>query len=115
MKSQSHVEPDQACSELRFQRGAEMDKVQNPKQLYVIYLVKIRKIVNFCQCLKKLVVFCCAAGKKLLFAKFLALLPQIEVFTQNIFRRLWRRVQGAFVADCHVTPKRHICDEIAVI
>ena len=38
----------QARSELRFWRGAEVDKVQNPKQLYVISLVKVEKNVNFC-------------------------------------------------------------------
>ena len=37
----------QARSELRFWRGAEVDKVQNPKQLYVINLGKVRKIVSF--------------------------------------------------------------------
>ena len=37
----------QARSELRFWRGAEVDKVQNPKQLYVINLGKIRKIQFF--------------------------------------------------------------------
>ena len=31
----------QARSELRFWRGAEVDKVQNPKQLYAINLGKI--------------------------------------------------------------------------
>ena len=37
----------QARSELRFWRGAEVDKVQNLKQLYVINLAKVRKIVSF--------------------------------------------------------------------
>ena len=32
----SYVLPLQAHSELRFWRGAEVDEVQNPKQLYVI-------------------------------------------------------------------------------
>ena len=62
----------QARSELRFWRGAEVDKVQNPKQLYVINLVKIRKIGNFWQRLKKLVIFLVRRRRKLrFFAKFL--------------------------------------------
>ena len=43
----------QARSELRFWRGAEVDNVQNPKQLYVINLEKVRKLVSFwqlCRC-----------------------------------------------------------------
>ena len=39
--------PTQARSELRFWRGAEVDKVKNPKQLYVINLGKISKIARF--------------------------------------------------------------------
>ena len=39
--------PTQARSELRFWRGAEVDKVLNPKQLYVTNLEKVRKIVSF--------------------------------------------------------------------
>ena len=35
----------QARSGLRFWRGAEVDKVQNPKQLYAISLEKVLKIV----------------------------------------------------------------------
>ena len=38
----------QARSELRFWRGAEVDKVKNPKHLFVISLEKVRKSVNFC-------------------------------------------------------------------
>ena len=37
----------QARSELRFWRGAEVDKVKNPQQLFVINVGKVRKIVNF--------------------------------------------------------------------
>ena len=53
----------QARSELRFWRGAEVDKVQNPKQLYVINLAKVRKMVSFWQRLKTWSFFRCAAGK----------------------------------------------------
>ena len=41
---------NQARSELRFWRGAEVDKVQNPKQLYVRILGKVGKIVIFGSC-----------------------------------------------------------------
>ena len=37
----------QARSELRFWRGAEVDKVKNPKQLFLINLGKVRKSVTF--------------------------------------------------------------------
>ena len=43
----------QARSELRFWRGAELDKVKNPKQLYTIVLGKARKFVSFSQYLQK--------------------------------------------------------------
>ena len=48
MELQHFTAGTQARSELRFWRGAEVDKVKNPKQLYVISLGKVRKIVNFC-------------------------------------------------------------------
>ena len=37
----------QARSELRFWRGAELDKVKNPNQLYTLILGKTRKFVSF--------------------------------------------------------------------
>ena len=58
----------QARSELRFWRGAEVDIVQNPKQLYVIK-GKVRKIVSFCQRLKKLVILLLRRRQKLRFLR----------------------------------------------
>ena len=57
---------NQARSEPRFWRGAEVDKVKNPKQLYVISLGKVRKIFSFGK-------FAGALQAKItIFAKFLA-------------------------------------------
>ena len=42
-----NIVDSQARSELRFWRGAEFDKVKNPKQLYTINLEKARKFVSF--------------------------------------------------------------------
>ena len=57
----------QARSELRFWRGAEAYKVKNPKQLYVINLGKVRKMVSFCQRLKKLAILPVRRRRKLRF------------------------------------------------
>ena len=46
-----------------------MDKVQNPKQLYVINLGKVRKMVSFCQRLKKLVILPVRRRRKLRFLR----------------------------------------------
>ena len=59
----------QARSELRFWRGAEADKVKNPKQLYVINLGKVRKMISFCQRLKKLVILPVHRRRKLRFLR----------------------------------------------
>ena len=60
----------QARSELRFWRGAEVDKVYNTKQLYVrINFGKVRKIVSFWQRLKKIVILLVRRRQKLWFLR----------------------------------------------
>ena len=59
----------QARSELRFWRGAEVDKVQNPKQLCVINLGKVKKICQFLTTLEKICNFSGARRPKLRFLR----------------------------------------------
>ena len=66
LSTASHI---QARSELWFWRGAEVDNVQEPKQLCDIYLGKIRKMVSYWQCLKKLVLFLVRRRQKIRFLR----------------------------------------------
>ena len=89
----------QARSELRFWRGAEVNNVKNPTQLYVVSLGKVRKIVNFWQ-------FCwCTAGKNCDFlVNFWHLKPKFKGLLGERRRRerkFWNRSARSRPGHCY--------------